>query len=97
MLTVRHAPRWRTVTGGSRVYVRAILGRLGAGALGETPAVSVLRTPDGVVVGDANGGERRFDGVVIATHADQALRLLGDPSEAVARRRRCSNRRTVAF
>ena len=82
MLTVRHAPRWRTVTGGSRVYVQAILGRLGAGALGETPAVSVVRTPDGVVVGDANGGERRFDGVVIATHADHALRLLGDPSEA---------------
>ena len=32
---------------------------------------------DGVVVGDADGRERAFDGVVIATHADQALRLLG--------------------
>jgi predicted NAD/FAD-binding protein len=82
MLTVRHSPRWRTVTGGSRVYVRAILERLGAGARGETPAVSVWRTDRGVVVGDAHGGERRYDGVVIATHADQALLLLEDPTDA---------------
>jgi len=98
MLTVRHAPRWRTVTGGSRVYVQAILGSLGAGAMGETPAVSVERTPHGVVIGDANGGERRFDGVVIATHADQALALLGDPSESereVLSRFRYSTNETV--
>ena len=81
MLTVRHSPRWRTVTGGSRVYVRAIVERLGGAVMGETPAVSVRRTPTGVVVGDAHGGERRFDGVVIATHADQALRMLDDPTE----------------
>jgi uncharacterized protein len=81
MLTVRHSPRWRTVTGGSRVYVRAIVDRLDGAALGETPAVSIWRTPYGVVIGDAHGQERRFDGVVIATHADQALRMLADPTE----------------
>ncbi len=81
MLTVRHAPSWRTVTGGSQVYVGRILDRLGGNVLGETPVVMVRRTADGVVVGDAAGAERRFDAVVIATHADQALALLADADE----------------
>jgi predicted NAD/FAD-binding protein len=71
--------RWRTVTGGSRRYVDAIAERL-AGRLHLGRGVrSVRRGPDGV---ELRIGDRieRFDQVVLATHADQALALLEDPT-----------------
>ena len=71
--------RWRTVTGGSRRYVDAIAARLGDRLrLGEGVR-SVRRAPDGVEVRVADRIER-FDHVVLATHADQALALLEDPT-----------------
>jgi predicted NAD/FAD-binding protein len=71
--------RWRTVTGGSRRYVDAIAARLGHRLRLGSGVRSVRRTPGGVElrVGDA---VERFDRVVIATHADQALALLEDPT-----------------
>jgi predicted NAD/FAD-binding protein len=72
-------PRWRTVTGGSQSYVRALLERLdvhvGLGAR------SLCRDPDGVTVTTDDGETRRYDAAVVATHADQALALLEDPSD----------------
>jgi predicted NAD/FAD-binding protein len=72
--------RWGTVTGGSRRYVDAIAARLGARLRVGTPVRSVRRLADGVElrVGDA---VERFDRVVLATHADQALALLEDPTD----------------
>jgi predicted NAD/FAD-binding protein len=61
------------------VYVDAVVDRLGE-ALGETAVVAVERDPEGVTLTDVNGAARRFDRVVIATHPDQALALLADPS-----------------
>jgi uncharacterized protein len=72
--------RWRTVTGGSRSYVDAIAARLGDRLrLGEGVR-SVRRSPDAV---ELRVGDRmeRFDHVVLATHADQALALLEDATE----------------
>jgi len=72
---------WKTVSGGSETYVRAILERLG-GRLGlEAEVSAVRRDADGVTVETSGGGSYRFDGVVVATHPDQALRLLADPSK----------------
>jgi predicted NAD/FAD-binding protein len=45
------------------------------------PAVSVDRGPAGVVVLDRSGDATAYDEVVIATHADQALRLLQNPND----------------
>ena len=77
MLTVTNSPQWRTVVGGSRVYVEAVANRLDR-VLVSTPIERVERTRDGVVV----NGERRHDRVVIAAHPDQALAMLADASEA---------------
>ncbi|HEY5661234.1 MAG TPA: FAD-dependent oxidoreductase [Gaiellaceae bacterium] len=69
--------RWRTVSGGSRRYVDAVAARLGDRLrLGE-PVRSVRRSPDTVELRIGDGAER-FDHVVLATHADQALALLED-------------------
>jgi uncharacterized protein len=73
--------RWRTVAGGSRTYVRALLDKTGLPVHLGAPVRSVRRTADGVELRTADGHARQFDGVVIATHAPQALALLADPSD----------------
>jgi len=80
MLSVSGSPQWRTVSGGSRRYVERIAGRLGQVRL-SAPVRSVRRFPDGVQVRTGGDGVHEFDAVVIATHADQALRLLDKPTE----------------
>ena len=72
--------RWRTVTGGSRVYVRALLDRLGAQMQLAAPVRSLVRTSSGVEVRAADGALRTFDGAVVATSAPRALALLEDAS-----------------
>ncbi|MDQ2984454.1 MAG: FAD-dependent oxidoreductase [Actinomycetota bacterium] len=77
--------RWRTVTGGSHSYVRAIGERLGPRLKLGLGVRSLARNPDGVALTTDDGERHRFDEVVVATHADQALALLEDPSEAESR------------
>ena len=72
---------WRTVTGGSREYVDAIARRLGDRLHLGLGARSLRRGEDGVELRTEDGETHRFDHVVVAAHADQALRLLEDPSE----------------
>jgi predicted NAD/FAD-binding protein len=83
MLSVFGSPTWRTVTGGSANYVRAITSRLDEVATG-TPVHSLRRLPDGVQVRAGRNAPRLFDAAVIAVHPDQALLLL---DEATSRER----------
>lgn len=80
MLSVGGSPQWRTVVGGSATYVQAVAARIGA-VRTSAPVQSVERHPDGVDLLVA-GGRERHDRVVVATHADQALRLLARPTPA---------------
>ncbi|MHB2166153.1 NAD(P)/FAD-dependent oxidoreductase [Alsobacter sp. R-9] len=74
-------PVWRTVTGGSRVYVEAMSRpyrdkvRLGCGV------TRVRRQPLAVEVTDETGRTETYDHVIFATHSDQALAALADPSD----------------
>ena len=79
LLLLRGRPQWRTVEGGSQAYVR----RMTAGFEGirrHCTVVSVRRTPRGVIVRDAAGHEDRFDHVVLAGQADEALRVVERPT-----------------
>jgi predicted NAD/FAD-binding protein len=71
---------WRTVSGGSRRYVETLLERFRGRAHIGLGVRAVRRDTDGVELGTDDGEARRFDKTVIATHADQALALLADPS-----------------
>ncbi len=86
MLGFRDRPRWQTVVGGSHRYVealtRAVRDRDPPRARRST---SIRRDDDGVDVAPRGGGAERFDEVILACHADQALALLDDPSAARAR------------
>lgn len=80
MLSVTGSPQWYTVAGGSRTYVE----RIGA----QLPAVRVnagvrdlTRRSSGVSVVDTTGERHGFVKVVIATHADEALAMLTDPTD----------------
>jgi predicted NAD/FAD-binding protein len=80
LLQLADRPRWRTVTGGSRTYVRAILDGLRGEVRVGCPVRGIRREDRAVVVTPEEGAPERFDHAVIACHADQALRLLEDPS-----------------
>jgi len=80
LLTYDLKPTWRTVEGGSREYVT----RLHAAFVGRTVlnagVVGVARDAGGATLHFADGRSERFDAVLLATHSDQALRLLDQPT-----------------
>lgn len=81
MLQVDGRPGWRVVSGGSSRYIEALQRTWRAQVRLSAPVRRVLRDEDGVRVA-TDAGEERFDQVVMACHADQALSLLGDPRPA---------------
>lgn len=78
LLTLRDRPVWRTVVGGSQAYVRRLAQAIDCRIAARV--VSVERGGSDVTLRDNNGNAGKFDDVVIATHADQALAMLKDPS-----------------
>ena len=80
LLALRDRPPWRTVIGGSAEYVRRLTTRIADRIRLGCGVESVRRVPDGVLLRDTAGAETRFDQVVIAAHADQALAMLADAS-----------------
>jgi predicted NAD/FAD-binding protein len=84
LLSVAGSPPWRTVVGGSENYVERVAKQLTA-VRKAAPVQAVRRFPGGAEVTAAGGEPQRFDAVVIATHPDQALRMLRDPTTAERR------------
>jgi uncharacterized protein len=79
-------PRWRTVSGGSRQYVRRLAEDFkGEIRLNRGVARIERRPAGGVTITDSKGDVDRFDTVIIATHANDALRMLGDADEMETR------------
>jgi len=84
-LSIWQRQHWRTVKGGSHQYVQRLVADLGARVRTSCEVRSVARRPEGVIIADATGGEDTFDQVIMASHADQTLRILADPSDAERR------------
>jgi len=80
LLKLAGRPVWRTVVGGSRSYVERLAAGFSKRILLGCAVSSVRRRSDCVEVRDETGQIHTFDHVVIASHADEALRLLEDPS-----------------
>lgn len=71
-------PQWRTVRGGSRVYVDKMVAAIADVRL-NAPVRRVRRISGGVQVSTDTGTEH-FDEVVMACHTDQSLGLLDNPT-----------------
>jgi uncharacterized protein len=74
-------PVWRTVTGGSRNYVEKVTAGFADRIRLGCAITSIERKARRVVVTDSHGGSETYDHVVIATHSDQALRMLSDADD----------------
>ncbi|MBK6734547.1 MAG: FAD-dependent oxidoreductase [bacterium] len=80
LLSLTGRPQWRTVTGGSRRYVERLTDPFRDRIRTGTPVVRIVRDRDGVTIHTPEGGPERFDQVVLACHADQALAMLDAPT-----------------
>src|SRR3954452_13286092 len=80
MLRIGGSPQWFSVVGGSRTYVERLSAVLPDVRTAQ-PVTDVIRLGGGVQVRDVTGQVSYFDRVVIATHADQALSLLVNPTD----------------
>lgn len=80
LLKLTDRPLWRTVTGGSRSYVEELTSSFSDCIRRGVGITSVGRRSDGVLLQTSNGESTKFDQVVIATHADQALAMLAQPT-----------------
>ncbi|MGI8677659.1 MAG: NAD(P)/FAD-dependent oxidoreductase [Jatrophihabitans sp.] len=79
MLQVTGSPTWYTVTGGSARYVEKAAKSLTA-VQTANPIRAISRADAGVDVRDESDTVEHFDGVVVATHPNQALRMLSAPT-----------------
>lgn len=77
-LSLEGRPQWLVVPGGSRNYVERLVVPFRERIRLATPVVRLARVAGGVLLRTADGEERLYERVIVATHSDQALRMLAD-------------------
>ncbi len=77
LMQLKDRPVWRTIVGGSRIYLDRLLEPMRDCIRLSCPVEKVLRSTDAVRVFSSDG-EEQFDQVVFASHSDQAIALLAD-------------------
>ncbi len=80
-LQVSDRPQWRVLKGGSSSYIAPLTRPFDDSIRLQTPVTAIRRLPNAVSLTSGDGNTERFDQVVIATHSDQALQMLTDPSD----------------
>ena len=85
LLALSPGLQWRTLCGGSRRYVEALVAPFRERIRTGCAVRSLVRTGSGVELATRDGALHRFDHAILAVHADEALRLLADPSDAERR------------
>jgi len=80
LFQLRNRLQWRSIPGGSRVYVDAMLRRLDGRVHTGLAVRAVTREAGSCRLHFADGASQEFDRVILATHADEALSLLDPPT-----------------
>ena len=78
LLQIKDRPQWFTIPGGSQKYVKALIDDTSATFFRKTPISEILRTSNGVQVKTTTNQIDYYDRVLIATHANTALKILRD-------------------
>ncbi|NNG01724.1 MAG: NAD(P)-binding protein [Desulfobacteraceae bacterium] len=81
-LNIRNQPEWRTIKGGSRQYIEPLTRRFKDKIRLNSRVKTIRRHKGHVALTLGNGSQHTFDQVAIATHSDQALTMLADPSDS---------------
>ena len=81
LLSIDGHHQWRVIKGGSRSYVDKLVPRFRDRIHLDTPVRRIARRNGSVLVATDRGSDL-FDQVIVATHSDQALAMLADPSQA---------------
>ena len=78
LIQVNNRPQWYTVAGGARHYVEKILAAIPDKRL-NAPVIRIARDAHSVTL-QTHAGSERFDRVILASHADQSLAMLAEPT-----------------
>jgi len=91
LLKLANRPQWRTLSEGSASYVNKVVSALGSRSevLLNFEVGQVRRENDSVTVTSRDGRSERFDQVVLACHADQALQMIESTTETEANLLKC--------
>ena len=81
LLSVKNRPQWRVIKGGSRNYIKPLTEPFADSIYCNQRIAFVSRDAQGATLGFEDGSRLQFDQVIFATHSDQALALLQDPTE----------------
>lgn len=80
-LQINNRPTWKTVVGGSNRYIPPLVSPFREKIHLNTPVASIRRKESKVLLKTVSGEETSYDRVILACHADQALRMLQDADE----------------
>ena len=81
LLQILDRPKWRTIAGGSKKYIDALIKKINLNYFVNHPIYNIKRESNNVILYGPNGAQDMYDGVVIATHADQALNMIESPTQ----------------
>ena len=81
-LQILDRPKWWVIKGGSKQYVKKIISGFEKDIRLSTSVHTIVRKEKSVLIKfGSDNQEEQFDAVVLATHSDQALKLLEHPTE----------------
>jgi predicted NAD/FAD-binding protein len=82
MLQLSNRPQWETIKGGSITYINEFIRRFRGKIFISRGIEEIQRLDDKIKCRWSDGAEQIFDSVVMATHADEALKILADPVDS---------------
>jgi predicted NAD/FAD-binding protein len=81
LLTINDHPQWYTVKNGSREYIKCLTKQFSHNIFLNRSVNKVIRKANTIIVYDSDGNVDNYDEVIFACHADQALKIIDNPSE----------------
>ena len=80
MLNVNDRPQWRVIKGGSKQYTLKLIEPFKNNIRINSPVDKIIRKNEGIEVVFNKQQKELYDRVIIATHSDQALKMIENPS-----------------
>ena len=82
MLNISDRPQWRVIKGGSKQYTLKLIEPITNKIRINSPVDKIIRKNKGIEVVYNKQQKELYDRVIIATHSDQALKMIENPSNA---------------